>query len=190
MSARLPLLGFRCTGCGNCCRDPLLPLTDADLRRITDHTGLMPMEIVKWVSQREIDLPSSDDNFVHLRPGRRVMVLRHYYGRCRFLDARNHCTIYAHRPQGCRIFPFDPSFSKTGKLIRLRLIDATDCPYESDGTNRIPELRRLNQDTERELNEYHERVRSWYHQQLLRKRSGKAVALARDYLGFLGFSVG
>jgi biopolymer transport protein ExbB len=31
-------LKFRCTGCGNCCKDPLLPLTDQDVARITQKT--------------------------------------------------------------------------------------------------------------------------------------------------------
>ncbi len=187
MTPHLPLLNFRCTGCGNCCRDPLLPLTDADLRRIVDNSRIAPADVIKWVSCRQIDLTSDSENFVSLHAGRRVMVLRHQRGGCRFLGSDNRCTIYSFRPLGCRIFPFDPDFNRNGKLVRLRMIDATDCPYEKDGTNGVRDLRRLAQDTERELAEYCVRVAAWNRLQTRRRRQGKAPAHASEYLRYLGF---
>src|SRR5664280_1550671 len=135
MATGLHLLRFRCTGCGNCCRDPLLPMTDSDLRRIVDYTGMYARDVVKWIAREGIDLPGEPESFVMLRAGRRVMVLRHQRGHCRFLAADNRCTIYEARPLGCRIFPFDPDFNRQGKLVQLRLIEATDCLYENDGSN-------------------------------------------------------
>ena len=187
MPVRHKLLSFRCTGCGNCCRDPLLPLTDADLRRILDETGLTPQRVVKWVTSREIDLAPGSENFVSLRTGSKVMVLRHTRGHCRFLGSDNRCTIYSIRPLGCRIFPFDPDFGRNDRLVRLRMIDATDCPYDSDGKNDVRELLRLHRATESELGSYHARVAAWNREQKQRKRRGQSPSPAAAFLRYLGF---
>ena len=105
MTRVLPLLRFRCTGCGNCCKDPLLPITDCDLHRIVEYTNLPVGDLVRWVDRHGIDLPGEPESFVRLRAGRRVMVLRHEHGHCRFLADDNRCKIYLARPHGCRIFP-------------------------------------------------------------------------------------
>jgi len=190
MKRSLPLLRFRCTGCGNCCRDPLLPLTDADLHRVADHTGLPASEIIKWVDRHGIELSGEPESFVTLRTGRRVMVLRHVQGHCRFLGADDRCTIYAARPLGCRIFPFDPDFNRKGEMVRLRMIEATDCPYEKDGKNSKVEIRTLHRQTEAELAAYHARVVEWNRAQRARVRRGLTAATPREYLEFLGFKDG
>jgi len=187
MKKALPLLKFRCTGCGNCCRDPLLPLTDADLHRVVSHTGLPASEVVKWVDRHGIDLPGEPESFVMLRSGRRVMVLRHVQGGCRFLGADDRCTIYEARPLGCRIFPFDPDFNRKGEMVRLRMIEATDCPYEKDGKNSKTAIRTLHRQTEAELLAYQAKVVDWNRTQRSRVRRGQAAATTKDYLAFLGF---
>ena len=103
------------------------------------------------------------------------------------MGSDNRCGIYSFRPLGCRIFPFDPDFNRNGKLVRLRMIDATDCPYERDGTNSVHDLRRLHQASERELAAYHDRVAEWNHLQQRRRRQGNAPAPAAQYLKYLGF---
>lgn len=183
----LPLLRFRCTGCGNCCRDPLLPVTDADLLRIVEHTGLAASELVKWIDRHGIDLPGEPESFVTLRHGRRVMVLRHVHGHCRFLGADDRCTIYEARPLGCRIFPFDPDFNREGELVRLRMIDATECPYERDGKNSKTKIRALYYKSEAERSQYEAKVAEWNREQRARIRKGQAAATAAEYLAFLGF---
>jgi Fe-S-cluster containining protein len=124
--------------------------------------------------------------FVMLRQGKRVMVLRHQRGRCRYLGKDDRCTIYAHRPLGCRIFPFDPDFSSRGTLKRLALIEATECPYTLDGTTRVEALRALDDRHTAAQERYHQRVAEWNRIQRRRRRQQKAAQTAREFLEFLG----
>jgi Fe-S-cluster containining protein len=185
-------LSFRCTGCGNCCRDPLLPLTHFDLRLIVDRTGDSPEDIVRWVDKWGIDMDDEPEAFVKLRQGKRVMVLAHEYGACRYLGDDNRCSIYSSRPLGCRIYPFDPEYFKrgprAGKLRRLKLIHACECPHELDGQNDPAKLHALHVRYESMLHAYHEKVADWNRLQGQRKRRGLSPSTAREYLAWLGFA--
>jgi Fe-S-cluster containining protein len=186
--SREDLLKFRCTGCGNCCKEPLLPLTDADVVRISKHTGDPPREFVRFVARDAIDLDDEPEAFVLLRQGRRVMILRHQAGGCRYLGDDLRCTIYGARPLGCRIFPFDPSWNKQGGLRRLRLIQAADCKYELDGHNDLGEMRALHQAYEAATLAYHEKIADWNRLQRRRRRAGKEPQTARQFLTYLGIA--
>ena len=122
-----------------------------------------------------------------LRNGKRVMVLRHTHGGCYFLGKDNRCTIYKSRPLGCRIFPFDGTFSKDGKLRRLKLIQAADCKYELDGKNDVDELYKLDTRHEEAGVDWHDRIADWNKAQTQRKRAGKAAGTAREFFAFMGF---
>jgi Fe-S-cluster containining protein len=180
------LLAFRCTGCGNCCKDPLLPLTDADVKRISQRTGESAEEFVRWVDKNGIEMDDEPEGFVSLRQGKRVMVLRHGRRGCRYLGEDNRCTIYTSRPLGCRIFPFDPVFKKDGKLRHLTLIQATDCKYELDGKNDVNEMRKLNDRYEAATEAYQDKIADWNKKQRSRKLSGRAPESARRFLEYLG----
>jgi Fe-S-cluster containining protein len=179
-------LKFRCTQCGNCCKDPLLPLTDSDIKRITRHTGEPSRDLVRWVDRNGIDMDDEPEAFVMLRQGKRVMVLRHEGGGCRYLGSDDRCTIYGHRPLGCRIFPFNPSFADSGKLRRLTLIDATDCQYELDGQNDLDKIRDLHAKHQAATRVYQEKVASWNAVQAERKKRGRKPQTAADFFDFLG----
>ena len=179
-------LKFRCTGCGNCCKDPLLPLTDQDVVRIKQRTGEDPSDFVRWVDRDGIDMDDEPEAFARLRQGKRVMVMRQGRGGCHFLGSDNRCTIYNSRPLGCRVFPFNPSYTKQGKLRRLQLIQATDCQYELDGKNDPGAIHELHQRHERATAAYQERIADWNQQQARRVRQGRAVQTAREFLSFLG----
>ena len=179
-------LKFRCTQCGNCCKDPLLPLTDTDIKRITRHTGEPTRDLVRWVDRDGIDMDDEPEAFVILRQGKRVMVLKHEGGGCRYLGSDDRCTIYSHRPLGCRIFPFDPTFRDSEKLHRLKLIDATECKYELDGENDLGKIRELHGKHEEATRSYQAKVASWNKQQLERKRRGRQPQTAADFFEYLG----
>ncbi|HEY1532553.1 MAG TPA: YkgJ family cysteine cluster protein [Polyangiaceae bacterium] len=183
-------LKFRCTQCGNCCKDPLLPLTESDIKRIVKHTGEPSHELVRWVDKNGIDMDDEPEAFVMLRQGKRVMVLKHEGGGCRYLGSDDRCTIYSHRPLGCRIFPFDPSFHDTGKdagkLRRLKLIDATDCKYELDGENDLGKIQALHGKHQSATKSYQDKVATWNARQAERKRSGRKLQTAADFFEYLG----
>src|SRR5262245_38713278 len=121
-------LKFRCTGCGNCCRDTVVCITDGDIKRIVDETGKSPLEFVRFYTQKEISMSTSDPLWVKFNDQKAVMALRSIEDRCVFLDDKtNFCTIYEHRPVTCRDHPFNVTFSGTGaveKFLSLRLSSA------------------------------------------------------------------
>jgi len=182
------LLRFRCTGCGNCCKEPLLPLTAGDVRRIAKRTGDKPADFIRWVDRHGIEMDDEPEGFVELRHGKRVMVLRHQGGGCYYLGEDNRCTIYSSRPLGCRAFPFDPTFGKDGKLRHLKLIQAADCKYELDGKNSVKEIRELDENVEEANEDWYESIATWNREQQRKKRSGRSAGTARQFFDFLGLS--
>jgi Fe-S-cluster containining protein len=156
------------------------------VRRITDHTGHPARDIVRWVDKGGIDMDDEPEAFVSLRQGKRVMVLRHEGGGCRYLGDDDRCTIYEARPLGCRLYPFDPTFKKDGSLRRLRIVRATDCPHEMDGSTRVRDLRALDDSYQKAHWDFNERIAEWNREQTSRKRSGKAARTAAEFLAFLG----
>ena len=100
-----------CGRCGTCCVDPIIPLNDDDVRSITKHTGIPAIELTRFYSFDDMEWPDDSDDWIHLRYGRRLMVLKKLRGRCMFLED-NGCAIYKHRPRVCRIFPYDFQFTE------------------------------------------------------------------------------
>ena len=162
-------------------------MTDGDLRRIVARTGERASDVVRFVSRHQIDMDDEPEAFVRLRQGKRVMVLGHTRGACRYLGSDDRCTIYGFRPIGCRVFPFDPEFSRTGALRRLRLIQATECKYALDGKNRVPVIRELHERHEQTVQSYHDRVAEFNRLQKARLRAGQAAQTTAEFLAFLGF---
>jgi len=162
-------------------------MTDADLRRINERTGDAPADIVRFIDRSAIDMDDEPEAFLSLRQGKRVMILRHQGGGCRYLGDDNRCTIYGARPLGCRIFPFDPTYDKKGGLRRLKLIQATECLYEMDGDNDPAVVQKLHQRYEAQNVAWRGKVKEWNRLQQARKRAGRAAQTSREFLAFLGF---
>jgi len=179
-------LNFRCTGCGNCCKDPLLPLTQDDILRIMERTGDSASHIAQVVDKHAIHMDDEPEAFAMLRQGKRVLVLRHEQGRCIYLGDDNRCTIYTSRPLGCRIYPLDPEFNKKKQLRRLTLVKATECPYEMDGDVDVEPLYELQQRYWKQHEDYNTKVAEWNRVQRRRHREGRASQTAREFFTFLG----
>ena len=182
-------LRFRCTSCGNCCRDLRVPLTQADLRRLVDTTGRPAAEFVAWLPSAAVDLTGEPGSLVVLDhvEGRVLMTLAHRDGACASLGADQRCTVYAARPASCRLYPFAPSFGRRGGLRRLRLLSGTRCDYARDGHNDPHALREADLERWAEHRTYLAQIQAWNRVQRHRALLGHRLQSAREFLAFLGF---
>lgn len=87
-------LRFRCTQCGNCCRNhgeyAYVYLSEADIAAIAGHLDLERAAFLSAYCREE-------DGWVTLRMDQPA---------CPFLAEDNRCGIYAVRPKQCRTWPF------------------------------------------------------------------------------------
>jgi Fe-S-cluster containining protein len=176
-------LKFRCTGCGNCCRDTIVCLTDADVRRISEGTGKSPLAFVRFYSHDDIAMSDNDPSWVRLGKGRRVMALKKTHDHCVFLEnSTNRCTVYEHRPVTCRDHPFNLTYSDSGALEKISLSRIVKCPHEWDGKVQRSELRRINDWNEQQQETYVSKIKAWHKVKTGRKS-------AKEFLRFLGFAI-
>jgi Fe-S-cluster containining protein len=189
MASGLGYLQFRCTGCGNCCRDLRVPLTHADLRRLVDATGRAASQIVAWLPTREVDLTGEPGSLVLLdrEGGHALMALAQHEGACVFLGSDERCGAYAARPGNCRLYPFAASFGRRGGIRRLRLLAGTACDYARDGHNDVHALRAADQLRWAEHRSYLEQISRWNRLQKHRSLLGRRLRSAQEFLAFLGF---
>ncbi|MET0795040.1 MAG: YkgJ family cysteine cluster protein [Polyangiaceae bacterium] len=182
-------LRFRCTECGNCCRDLRVPLTQADLRRLVDATGQAAAEFVEWLPSEAVDLTGEPGSLVVLDHGehRVLMTLAHRDGACRSLGADERCLVYAARPASCRLYPFAASFGRRGGLRRLRLLSGTHCEAARDGENDPHALRVADEQRWAEHRSFLAQIQAWNRSQGHRSRLGYRLQNAREFLAFLGF---
>jgi Fe-S-cluster containining protein len=190
MASGLGHLRFRCTGCGNCCRDLRVPLTAADVRRLTDATLCPASQLVAWLPTREVDLIGEPGSLVLLdqESGYVLMVLAQRDQACVFLDPDARCTVYAARPGNCRVYPFNASFGRRGGIRRLRLLAGTDCDHARDGQNDAHALRDADERRWAEHRSYLAQISRWNRAQQHRLRLGHRARGAAEFLAFLGFS--
>ena len=175
------LLKFRCTGCGNCCKETIVMITDHDVRRIVDGTGKAPREFVRFFGEGEIRMTKRHPFWVRLATRRVVMGLRWGRNRCLLLDKEDRCTVYEHRPLACREHPFNITVSESGAVTNLSLSKVVDCPHELDGHVTKKELRAISKWNEDESGEYQGHVKDWN-----RRRTGGRSRT--DFMEFLGFA--
>ncbi|HET6404060.1 MAG TPA: YkgJ family cysteine cluster protein [Candidatus Thermoplasmatota archaeon] len=109
MSLRSPCVTH---GCAACCYDTEMPLTEDDIRRL-EALGHDRAAFVAWSAEGTAQLATRapDDAAAPGRP-------------CFFLKA-NACSVYADRPQGCRIYPL--VLNEHGRLLR-----DDECPHRGE----------------------------------------------------------
>jgi len=190
MASGLGHLHFRCTSCGNCCRELRVPLTHADLRRLVDGSGLAANEVVEFMPSEAVDLTGEPGSLVLLdhSAGHALMALAQRAGACRFLAEDERCTVYAARPASCRLFPFNPSFGRRGGLRRLRLLGGANCDGAQDGENHPHALREADRVRWAEHQSFLEQIARWNRLQRHRARIGHRLHSAAEFLVFLGFA--
>ncbi|HTB22326.1 MAG TPA: YkgJ family cysteine cluster protein [bacterium] len=139
-------LKFRCTECGNCCSDTIVPVTDEDVRRIMQGTGRKVSEVAKFYKSSDFDDAGEGLQFVNLDGGRRTLGLLKRMDKendreaCEFFRD-NRCSVYKDRPVTCRVWPFTLRFDASGKrLSSLSVNSSLPCPFELDGKNTVSAL--------------------------------------------------
>ena len=180
VASGLHLARVRCTGCGDCCRGLRVPVTFADLGRLVAATALAPGDLIEWASPEQVDVTGEPSSLVLLAPGRRVMLLRHAGGACRFLDGEDRCQIHAARPRACRAYPLHATFGARGGLKRLRVLRGLACPFELSAVPDRVGLRREHQALGAELAAHHAAVAAWNRIQEHRRRLGRPLGSERE----------
>ncbi len=175
------LLKFNCTGCGNCCRDTVVCVTDADVQRIVAGTGQEARSFVKFYDEDEVALSKRSPFWVDFGTRRAVMGLTWTHGHCMFLDKDNRCTIYEHRPVTCRQHPFDIQLSDSGAVTRLAISRVVECPHDWSGNLTRRGLRSLLCWNDRQTVRYFAKVKDWNARRV-------AKSTVPKFLEFLGFT--
>jgi Fe-S-cluster containining protein len=176
-------LRFRCTDCGNCCVDTIVPVTGQDVLRLMKGTRLPAEQIVAFFRGDEFDDGGDGLTFVELDVGARVMGLRRRFSvsreedACRFYDGKK-CTAYAHRPSTCRLWPLQPTLDEAGRITRLALNDTVDCRYDLEGQVDPERLVANWRRDERQDEQWTQKVDRWN-----RRHRGGA---RREFLKFVG----
>ena len=180
-------LGFRCTGCGNCCRGTIVMVTDADVDRVMDGTGQRPSEFLRFVDEDEAKIEKRSGWWIRVAHGphqaRAVLALKHRPGgACIFLDDDDRCTIYEDRPVTCREHPFEIELSESRAVIDIAISDIVECPHDWDGKLTKRELCTVVTWNERQSDPFLEKIKAWN-----RRRAGSKTRPA--FLRWLGYQV-
>ena len=155
------LLKFRCTCCANCCREPIVLVTDEDVRRVADHTGQVASEILKFYRPDDIEWSTDKPEWIKLKSGLRIMGLRRNKSGCQYLGEDDLCTIYEHRPVTCRRYPFDVELDEDGEIDSISISTSVECPYELDGCTSLSQLNAVCAWEEKEETPYFAKVKNW-----------------------------
>ena len=154
-------LNFRCTCCGNCCREPIVLITDADIRRVQELTKQPAHEIADFYPTSEIEWGLENPGWIKLESGWHIMGLVRKKDGCQYLGEDDLCGIYEHRPVTCRRYPFDVEFDENEELSLLGINDSVECPYELDGQNSRQSIKALVDWEDEEEQPYFKLVDRW-----------------------------
>jgi Fe-S-cluster containining protein len=184
-------LAFRCTGCGNCCRDLHVALTGADLLRLLAATARTATDLVVFLAPDAVDMSGEPDSFVDLREGRRLMVLRRENGACHLLDPDQRCSVYSARPRDCAAFPFEIETILAGastgepRVRLLQLLQPERCEAAFDARNDARAIVAADSARDSELRAYHRQVADFNRQVARRRRFGHRIPDAQAFVEFL-----
>lgn len=181
----LAFLGQLCASCGNCCREPIVILTDHDIRRLVAATGMKASEFVTTYSRADLAFDPGWEGWVRLpRRKQALALLKRNRDQpdevCLFLDTEGRCTVYPHRPAACRTFPFeDVELDEGGRVVSGTMNGCNECRFLSTDARRIPDLTALQELEETEDDDYCTRAAAW--------NRGTGRGGLAEYLAYLGF---
>lgn len=162
-------LKFQCTGCGKCCRETVVLVTDVDVRRLMENTGLAAKEIVRFFKPEEFVMEKRHPFWIQFDSGPAVMGLRWNSGQCRFLGVDDRCGVYDARPVTCREYPFSVVQDSDGAFQSLEIEHVVECPGTMDGSGSLREIRAVIRWNEEQSATYVQKVRSWNRLRLTRR---------------------
>ncbi len=103
-----PHVRFRCVLCGECCKRYWIPITHADVIRISKYTGLDPLSFVTFF--RKEMTTGWDYPEIKLSDGEYYMILaKRPDGSCifnKYIGDKLICSIHPVKPYVCRFYPF------------------------------------------------------------------------------------
>ncbi len=174
------ILKATCARCGNCCIEPVPPVTDKDMARLIKATGLPADRIVRMYSSSEIAWESEREGWIRLSYGKRVIGLRRRNDRCLLLTRDLCCSVYQARPMTCRTFPYEVELDQSGNITELDLNTGIKCGQKQGKGVDSRWLQRTARQEQAEDEAYYRKVERWNRQ---KERGGKL-----DFLRFLGLS--
>ena len=169
------LLRFRCTCCADCCREPIVLVTDEDVRRVMAHTGQKASEVLRFYKTDDIEWSPDKPEWIKLKSGLRIMGLRRASGGCQYLGEDDLCSIYEHRPVTCRRYPFDVELDEGGEVEFFSISKSVECPYELDGSTSLDQINAICRWEEEEETPYLTKVKDWNR----RQKPGRKKAFLR-----------
>ncbi len=115
-----------CSNNAICCKDTIVPITDADVKRLMKATGLPADEIIRLYSMSDLHY-DNDRTWIQMGYGKRIVGLKKNGDRCKFLNEHGLCTVYDARPITCRTYPYMVQLDDAGRLDELELNADVDC---------------------------------------------------------------
>ena len=178
------LLKSDCSLCTSCCREIMVELTDADIERLTKHTGITADKLVRLYSKPQIDSEDESD-WIRLSYGKRALGLyKRRNGDCIFLKDDKTCAVYKSRPMTCRIFPVCVVFDDNHEVVDLEISEVI-----KDNTVKCERIKgngrsyRSFMYTAIQLKNEH----GIFQKKIDKWNSLKVKGLKNDFLNFLGF---
>lgn len=186
---------FRCTQCGNCCKELFVAVTHRDLQRLQDATQTPASSMVTWLPPGAVEIASAAGQFLSTADGLRLMVLAHEAGACRFLSADKRCSVHEHRPLDCQQFPLH--VSHRGKVefltearpmpaLRLRVLGNVQCEAEEGELSLVDQATGIEAQRAEEVLEYAQLVAEWNRRSRWLERLRNKKPDLRELFGFLG----
>jgi Fe-S-cluster containining protein len=162
----------------------MVEITDADIRRLVDYTGVQAETLVKLYSDAEIESEEESD-WIKLSYGKRTLGLRkRRNGDCVFLARDKTCMAYEARPMTCRIFPvclvYDDDYAIVDAEISDVIRDRTIACRRARGRGRsYSSFMSTAKQSQKEYKNFRRKVDEW--------NNSPGRGLKNDFLSFLGF---
>ena len=174
-------LKFRCNQCGNCCK-LRIPVTDEDVRRLMDGTGMPAERFLQFFRKSEFGSTPGQIAWIKFGPRERdkkAMCVRETRDRCYFLRNEKGCVAYEHRPIVCREHPFDLTLDDDDRKIEsITMNDICECSRTLDGKVSKRYLKKIHKQSLEQDERYFAKVRRWNR----RKNQGTE----KEFLKYLG----